>query len=300
MAGATTKAGGGGANARPRAPRVSPLQRADGAAEIGFARRDDGATALAHLFQSDPCRVLFPREEAGDPPQAAIVTLSGGLTDGDRVRVAVEIRDGATATVTTQAAEKIYRASTYAEDCVVDVALAARAEATLEWLPQETIVFDGARLRRRTVVDLAPDARLLACEMVALGRTASGERFTHGLVLDSWRIRRDGSPIWADALRLDGAPPSGLSGFGDATALAMAVYAAPDATTRLDAAREALDAIEAALPDLRAGVTAVNGILVARFLGAPRPVRLGVARLIAKLRSICLGLPERLPRVWHV
>ncbi|QQS10723.1 MAG: urease accessory protein UreD [Rhodospirillales bacterium] len=284
----------------PRAGRASPLQRADGAAELAFARRDGGITALAHLFQSDPCRVLFPREEDGDPPQAAIVTLSGGLSDGDRVRVAVEIRDGAVATVTTQAAEKIYRASSYAEDCVVDVSLAVRAGATLEWLPQETIVFDGARLRRRTVVDLAPDARLLACEMVALGRTASGESFTHGLVLDSWRIRRDGGLVWADALRLDGPPPTGLSGFGDATSIATAIYAAADAPARLDAAREALDAIEAALPGLRAGITAVNGSLVARFLGDSRVVRMGVARLIAKLRAICLGLPERLPRVWHV
>ena len=64
--------------------------------------------------------------------------------------------------------------------------------------------------------------RLLACEMVALGRTASGERFTHGLVLDSWRIRRDGGLVWADALRLDGPPPTGLSGFGDATSIATA------------------------------------------------------------------------------
>src|ERR1043165_754394 len=90
------------------------LQRGDGGVEIRFARRGDGVMALAHLWQSDPCRVLFPLAEADEPPQAVIVTTSGGLTDGDRVRLTVEI-DGGVASATTQAAEKIYRAARAAE-----------------------------------------------------------------------------------------------------------------------------------------------------------------------------------------
>ncbi|HJQ60208.1 MAG TPA: urease accessory protein UreD, partial [Vineibacter sp.] len=166
------------------------LQRGDGAAAVGFAARPRG-TALAELDQRDPCRVLFPDGETGDPPLAVFITMSGGLADGDRLRLAARCEAGATATATTQAAEKIYRASANAQDCTIDVALDVASGAALEWLPQETILFDGARLRRRTVADVASGGRLLACEMVVLGRIASGERFTSGLLIDSWRVRRD-------------------------------------------------------------------------------------------------------------
>ncbi|HEX2892207.1 urease accessory protein UreD [Vineibacter terrae] len=268
------------------------LQRGDGAASVAYALGPQG-TALADLYQRDPCRVLFPHGEPGDPPQAVFVTMSGGLADGDRLRLQARLHAGAVATATTQAAEKIYRASPAAADCVIDVAASVAAGAALEWLPQETILFDGARLRRRTVVDIAAGGRLLACEMVVLGRIASGERFTSGLLLDAWRVRRDGRLVWADALRLDAAAPV-AAGFGDATSVAMALYVADDAARHLEAARSALPS------DVKAGATVVNGLLLARFLGAPLPVRRGLASWLADMRSVCLDLPPRLPRVWHV
>ena len=274
------------------------LQRGDGVAEVAYAAGPHGS-ALAHLYQCDPCRVLFPHGEPGDPPQAVFVTMSGGLADGDRLRLDARVAAGAVATATTQAAEKIYRASARALDCTIDVRLAVAAGATLEWLPQETIVFDGARLRRRTEVDVAPGGRLLACEMVVLGRVAAGERFTVGLVLDAWRVRRSGRLVWADALRLDGAPPD-VAGFGGAAATAMALYVGDDAAAHLEAAREAIDAACALAPDLKAGTTVVNGLLLARFLGAPFAVRRGLVSWLANMRAVCLDLPARLPRVWHV
>lgn len=270
------------------------LQRGDGGVEVRFARRRDGVMALAHLWQSDPCRVLFPQPESDEPPQAVIVTTSGGLTDGDRVRLEVEV-EGGVATVTTQAAEKIYRAARAAEQpACIESALRVGAGATLEWLPQETIVFDGARLRRRVEADLADDARLLACEMVVLGRGASGERFTRGAVYDGWRLRRAGKLVWADALAFDGAPPD-LAGFGDATALATGILAGPDAARRLEASRAVVDGGAA-----RAGTTVVNGVLLARFLGEPLAVRRGLMAWLAVMRQDALGGPRRLPRVWHV
>jgi urease accessory protein len=274
------------------------LQRGDGAAEVAFAAGPQG-TALAHLYQRDPCRVLFPDSEPGDPPQAVFVTMSGGLADGDRLRLQARVAAGAGATATTQAAEKVYRASANAEDCVIDIALAVGAGATLDWLPQETILFDGARLRRRTAVDVAAGGRLLACEMVVLGRIASGERFTSGRLLDSWRVRRDGRLVWADGLRLDGAPPA-AAGFGDATAVATALHVGDDAARHIEAGRAAVEAACSAAPALKAGVTAVNGLLLARFLGDPLPVRRGLASWLADMRAVCLDLPPRLPRVWHV
>lgn len=270
------------------------LQRGDGGVEVRFARRGDGVMALAHLWQSDPCRVLFPRAEADEPPQAVIVTTSGGLTDGDRVRLCVEV-DGGIATATTQAAEKIYRAARAAEQPArIESALSVGAGATLEWLPQETIVFDGARLRRRVEADLASDSRLLACEMVVLGRGASGERFTRGGVYDGWRLRRGGKLVWADALALDGAPPD-VAGFAGAKALATGIFAAPDAARWLESARGVVEAGPA-----RAGVTVVNGVLLARFLGEPLAVRRGLMDWLAFMRQDALSGPRRLPRVWHV
>ena len=151
------------------------LQRATGESRVVFARRD-GQTRLSDLYQRDPCRVLFPDPEPGEPPQAVLVTTSGGVTDGDSLTMAIEVGPGAEAVAATQAAEKIYRAARSTEHCRMDIAVTVGEGAALDWLPQETIVFQGARLRRRTVADVASGGSLLACEMVVLGRAASGER----------------------------------------------------------------------------------------------------------------------------
>lgn len=272
-----------------------PVERANGGARVTFAY-SDGQTRLADLYQRDPCRVLFPTPEPGDPPEAAILTTSGGLADGDRIAIDIALGAGATATVTTSAAEKIYRAATTSREVGIDVSLDVGSAATLEWLPQETIVFDAARLARQTVVDLAPDARLLACEVLVLGRSASGERFTRGLVLDGWRLRRGGKLVWADALRLDG-PPSPAPGFGDANALAtvLLVLPLPEDSLR-DAAREMLEPFE---DQVRCGVSCVNGVLIARLLGNSTMVRQALGRLLIEMRHKAFGLPSRLPRVWH-
>jgi urease accessory protein len=278
-------------------PSIPRLQRSDGAAELGLRRRD-GITALAHLFQSDPCRVLFPLPDPDDAFQAVMLTTSGGLTDGDRARLSVDCAEDVAAVVTSQAAEKIYRAAGD-EACRIDVTLSAGAGASLEWLPQETIVFDGARLRRTTEADLRGDARLLACEMVVLGRTESGESFTRGLVHDAWRLRRDGRLVWADALRLEGAPPD-AAGFDGATAIAFALYSGPAAPDLLARSRSLIEAIDTGWPALRSGTTLVNGILLARFLGHSKDVRGALTAWLAAMRHTALGRPAQLPRIWHV
>src|SRR5712672_637992 len=196
------------------APR---LQRASGESRVSFAVRD-GRTRLADLYKRDHCRILFPQPALGEPPQAVLVTTSGGVTDGDSLTLRIEVEVGATALATTQAAEKIYRAAKGGGHCAMDIAVRVGEGATLDWLPQETIVFQGARLKRRTVADVAPGGSLLACEMVVLGRAASGERFTSGLLLDSWSVRRPARSqtarlAWTDTLRIEGETPNG-AGFG--------------------------------------------------------------------------------------
>ena len=263
------------------------LQRASGQCRVAFDVRG-GATRLADLYQRDPCRVLFPKGEPDDPPQAVLLTTSGGVTDGDRLDMAVEVGPGATAVATTQAAEKIYRAAG-ADHCAIEVAVSVAADARLDWLPQETIVFEGARLKRRTVADVAAGGALLACEMVVLGRAASGERFTRGLLLDSWSVRRDGRLAWTDTLRVEGETPSG-AGFGAANALATVIGVWDTPGERFEAGRALLEAAEG----VQAGITLVNGIVVARLLGEATAVRGATIRFLTGLRG------QRLPRVWHV
>lgn len=264
------------------------LQRASGESRVVFAVRD-GATRLVDLYQRDPCRVLFPDSEPGAPPEAVLVTTSGGVTGGDTLKMSVAVGAGAEAVASTQAAEKIYRAAQAADPVAVAVSLEVGAGATLDWLPQETIVFEGARLKRRTVAEVAPSGALLACEMVVLGRAASGERFTSGLVLDSWSVRRASKLVWTDTLRVEGETPSG-AGFRDANALGTVIGVWHEPRPYFDKARALLEGVYA----VRAGVTLVNGVMVARLLGEATATRSAVIRFLSGFRGC------QLPRVWHV
>jgi urease accessory protein len=277
------------------APAPPVLERCDGASELRFARRD-GTTALTHLYQRAPCRVLFPNFPADDLPLAALLTTSGGLAGGDRVQIAVAAEDGAQAVVTTQAAEKIYRS--LGPQTRVDVGLAVAADAWLEWMPQETILFDRARLSRRTTADIEVGGRLLASEMIVFGRIAGGERVSAGLLHDRWAVRLAGRLVWTDTIRLEGDIQRRLeapAGFDSATAIATAIYVGADAEALLPLARAlALDS------DSRAGATLVNGLLLARFLGRDARVLLtDLANFLAHLRRAAAGLPARVPRLWQ-
>ncbi|MGE0719376.1 MAG: urease accessory protein UreD, partial [Alphaproteobacteria bacterium] len=168
-----------------------------------------------------------------------------------------------------------------------------------EWLPQETILFDGARLRRKTEADVAPGGRLLALEMVVFGRIARGEAFRRGLLTDDWRIRVGGRLVWADALRLEEpmAPlfdaPAGLAG---ARAMATLVLVGGDGAAARDAVREVAEGA----PDVRIGASVVGPVMVARFLGADaRNLRSAVIGAVGAVRSRLAGLPHRLPELWY-
>ena len=278
----------------PAEGRLAPvMERGTGRAVIAFRATERG-TGLADLYQKAPLRVLRPRGERGFPATAVLVTTSGGLAGGDRLDVEVSCRAGAEATVTTQAAEKVYRS--LGPDVTVDARFDVADGATLEWLPQETILFDRARLVRSTELGLAGSARLHACDMLTFGRIARGERFATGRLFDRWRIRRDGRLVWADALRLDG-DVAGLIdrpfGFAGAEAMATQIYAGPAAAELLAALRERL-----AAAGCRSASGLVNGLLLTRLLGAAAAVRSALAGAIGLVRSLALGLPDAPPRVW--
>jgi urease accessory protein len=271
----------------------------DGVAEIGFERRD-GTTRLAHLYQRDPLRVLFPTPAPGDPPLAAIVTTSGGLVAGDRLDICIKLASEARAHVTASAAEKIYR-STGPTTTIVQ-SLLIGAGAVFEFLPPETILFDGARLRRETSVDLAPSSGFLGGDIVVFGRRARGERFNSGFLREVWEVRRDGKLIWGDALHLYGEvgrivdDPACFSG---AAAFATMLLSPPEREARdfLHSARTLL----CANTRVRSGATAIAGLVIVRWLAADVAVlRQAYADLACHFRATALGLPPRLPRSWHV
>jgi urease accessory protein len=281
-----------------RSDEIGPAE-VHGVAKLRF-RRLDGRTRLADLDQRAPLRVLFPRSSDDGVPTGVVVTTTGGLVGGDRLDLDVAVDDGAAAVVTAQAAEKVYRS--LGADCRIRVRLSADPQSWLEWLPQETILFEGARLRRTTVLDLAPTARVMAGEMLVFGRTASGETLSRGLVRDAWEVRRGGRLVWMDALHMDGdlaVPLSSAGCFAGATATATMIYAADDGDTRLDLARDLIG--EYCDEDLKAAATVVGGVLLARWLGRDgMRLRIAYGAFWAAFRHHVGGLRAALPRVWSV
>ncbi|HTY51273.1 MAG TPA: urease accessory protein UreD [Steroidobacteraceae bacterium] len=270
-------------------------QRADGSALLRVGCGADGSSCVRDLYQASPCRLLFPEAEPGEPLQAVLLTTSGGLTGGDRVQMRLQVDAGARATVTTQAAEKLYR-SLPGTQVRAQVDVEAGAGAWAEWLAQETILFDQARLRRTFTADLAAGARLLATESVVFGRTAMGESFETGLLHDAWRIRRGGVLVWADALHLSGAVREQRRqpfGFGTAVAYSTVLYAGAEAP-------QLLEPVRALLPGPEGTATVLGELLLVRLLcGDAAAMRAAVIRIAGLIRARAGGADGALPRVWH-
>jgi urease accessory protein len=174
--------------------------RARGAVRFDV-KLEDGVTRRGVLHESGSLRVRFPSPE-GDGLSGVFVNTAGGIAGGDRFDIDITAGEGARLTLTTAAAEKVYRAPGPAAE--LNIALKAGAGAHLAWLPHETILFDRARIARRIDIDLADDASLLLCEIVVFGRAAMGEKMLHGEFIDGWRLRRGGRLVFAETVRLDG------------------------------------------------------------------------------------------------
>lgn len=269
-------------------PDAVPLQRQRSEGRVRIAAAQFGAvTRVADLAEGGAMRLRVPR--GGPGLEAVIVNTAGGVCCGDRFTIEASAGPRAHLTVATPAAEKVYRSDGPLAE--TSVSLAAEAGAWLEWLPQETILFDRARLKRRYEVDLASDATLLSFEALMLGRLAHGDAMGAGHLEDHWRIRRGGALIFADAFRLSG-PIGVLLGrpavAGGGRALATLLYIAPDAEARLEEARDYLEGVPC-----EAGASAWNGILAVRWL-APD---IGTLRRAAT--SFLMAFRKApLPRVW--
>lgn len=262
--------------------------RAKGAVKLSVHARD-GATHLAGLRQSGCLKCILPRVFRPDA-EAVLVNTAGGVTGGDRIEVAAHVGAGTQLSMTTQAAERIYR-TLDGTTGRIDTRIEVGAGARLNWLPQETILFDRARLSRRLEINLSQDACLLLCETLVFGRAAMGER-VHTLDLeDRISVTRAGVPLYRDGIALRGdvdallARPAIADGAGVVATLA---FAAPQAVALLPAVR-------ALLPDTAGASLHSPGLLLLRALADDS---LTLRRFMIPVLELLSSQP--LPAVWRL
>ncbi|TYO66652.1 urease accessory protein UreD [Bradyrhizobium hipponense] len=264
---------------------VFEANRARGAVRFDVHARD-GITRRGVVHESGSLRVRFPSPE-DDGLSGMFVNTAGGVAGGDRFDIEIAAADAARLTVTTAAAEKVYRAPGPAAQ--LNIALKVGAGAHLSWLPQETILFDRARVRRRFDIDLDATGSLLLCEIVVFGRTAMGERMEQGEFVDHWRLRRSGKLVFAETVRLDGnigaklarsAVAKGCPAIG--TALIV-----PGNEALVERIREASDSFVGEV-----GISAWNGFAMARFCAQD------AAALRADMMAVLARTGAVLPRLW--
>lgn len=248
----------------------------------------DGKSALAGKSHDGPLVVqkpLYP--EGAGICHAIVVHPPGGIAGGDELALSAAVGEGAAALLTTPGAAKWYRSA----GPRAKQSLAFDVKGMLEWLPQETIVFDGALADMDCEVNLGPHARYIGWEILCLGRTGSGERFAKGRVNMTTRISRNGKPVWFERGGIDGGGCLMRSdaGLGGKTVCATLLAAAPIDDPLLRACREAEEA----------AVTRLPGLLVARHLGDSSEAAKDVlSRLWAKLRPALAGRDAVKPRIW--
>jgi urease accessory protein len=240
------------------------------------------------VHEAGSLRVRFPNGISQDTLDAVIVNTAGGMAGGDRYGIDISVGAHARLTVTTAAAEKIYRS--LGSDTEIGVKLDVGPGGVLAWLPQETILFDQVRLRRSIDVDLADDARLLLAEAIVFGRSAMGESVVQGCLFDRWRVRVGGKLAFAETLRLDGeiAQRMAQRAIADGGAAVASIIKCPGGDDDVAAIRAMQDSFAGEV-----GVSAWNGLVVMRLV-APEGAALR-RDLVAVLTALRAG---PLPRLW--
>ena len=261
-------------------------QRARGEGRISVQQLD-GRTRLRTMFQEGCAKIRLPHTHDRSL-QAVLINTAGGLTGGDEVGWSVEAGPATHLVLTTQACERVYRS--LGEQAQVRNRIRVGAGARVDWLPQETILFEGARLDRRLEVDLAPGASFCAVEAVLLGREAMGEAARSALLSDDWRIRRDGRLVHAEATRLsaEARERDALSLLDGALAFATVLLIGPQAEAKLEPVRALLSG--------RSGASLTGDRLVVRAMAdSGLALRRIIGPVIAELSET-----GSLPRLWHL
>jgi urease accessory protein len=277
-----------------RAPSDRDLQRANGSGRVALSGSGAG-NQIVDLFQRSPVRIMFPRTSSNGIEEAVFLNTSGGIAGGDRLESAVTALTNASIAVSSQAAEKVYRALN--EPACVATKLKACESARLAWLPQETIVFNFGRLSRQTEIELSSGAELLALEWLVLGRAAHGEEMLGGYILDSWRVKKDGRLIWADSFRAtnDVFPHLHRKALlSDCSAIGTLIYFGPDPETRLEFLRDIAPSLKC-----HCAATSVGGLIIVRFAAAMSyELRLALRSFLRQFSQELGPGPFRVPKMW--
>ncbi|MBS0533716.1 MAG: urease accessory protein UreD [Proteobacteria bacterium] len=246
----------------------------------------DGGTRRKEVHEHGSLRARFPNTHDA-ALEAVIVNTGGGMTGGDRFTIDMAVGEGASLVAGTAAAEKIYRSTGPAAE--MNVTLKVAAGGRLAWLPQETILFDRARLSRRIDIDLAADASLIMVEAVVFGRAAMGEALVDGSFIDRWRLRRDGGLIYADTAKLSGAISDQLGhrAVADGGIALATVLAAPGGGDELERVRALGDTFVGEV-----GISSWNGVAAARLIAKDG------ASLRHDIIALLAALGTAVPRLW--
>ena len=258
---------------------------------VAFAG-DASATRLERLGEGGHLRLRLLR---GTPCEAVLVNTAGGIVGGDRLAISIAVRgEGAAVTLGTAAAEKCYR--TAGAEANVNTVLTVGAGASLHWLPQETILFDGAYVRRSLAIDLAATSLFVGVETIVFGRLAHGEVVAAGSLRESWRLRRAGRLIFAEETAIAASIDETLSrkAVGDgAKAMTLLLAAGAGVEGMLDPLRAALVPFDAGLEAVESGASTRDGVLIARLLSrSPERLRAGIVAALGVVRA------SPLPRGW--
>jgi len=279
---------------RAENPSDRDLQRAEGSVRIVLSGSEKG-NRIMDVFQRSPMRILFPRTDGGPAEEAVLVNTAGGIAGGDRLECDVTALADASIAVTSQAAEKVYRALN--EPARIATRLKACAAAKLAWLPQETILFNWARLSRATEIELSSRAELLALEWFVLGRAAHGEKLAGGHITDSWRVKKDGRLIWADSFRATEKVFAHLGRkalLSDCKAIGTLIYFGPNLDARLELVRDIALSLEC-----QCAGTSVGGLIIVRFAArVASDLRLALGSFLQQFSRELGPGPFHVPKMW--
>ena len=277
-----------------RNPSDKDLQRANGVGRVVLGSFG-GGTRIKDLFQRSPIRIMFPGSGVGTLEEAVLINTAGGIAGGDRLEYGITALANASIAVTSQAAEKVYRALD--EPSRITTKLSAHGLAKLAWLPQETIVFNRASINRQTEIEISSGSELLALEWLVLGRAAHGEEVVGGCIIDSWRVKRDGRLVWADTFRATDDMFSHLHRtalLSDCKAIGTLIYFGPQVDARLEGLREM-----ALRSGCQCAATLVAGLVIVRFAARlSSDLRWAVRGALQQFSRELGGGPFRVPRMW--
>lgn len=279
--------------------RKQRLNKATGKVSLTY-KVDKSSRQSCTFYHCQPLKVLFPQMHYLNTPSAVLINTAGGVVGGDTYNTRITLKTGSQALITTQAAEKIYGSRNVHMVTNIHTHIETFEGSWLEWVPQETIIFNEAQLKRNTTIYASPGSEIMAGEILVFGRTSRGEQFQKGNLRDKWKIYWGKELLWQDTLVLrEKETLEALSrpvGFNGATAYCTFVYVNSNAPNCLEKARQFLQACET-----RSYATTFDNLLLVRFLSSNTlQLREDYGKFWEYWRNKIADLPSVLPKIWYI